>query len=54
MTQNAETNGINLLIAKYWDFEFSVNPAKELSELFYINKKISKTGQMYLNSVKFV
>ena len=36
----AQANGINPIIGKYEDFEFSVYPTKELTELFYRNSKL--------------
>ena len=37
---NVKTNRIDTFIGKYKDFEFSVNPAKELTEVFCRNSKI--------------
>ena len=50
----AKSNRINSLIGKYWEFEFLVNPAKELTELFCKKNEIFKSGQMYLKVVKLV
>ena len=44
---NADTDRIYPSIGKYQDFEFSVNPSKELTELFRRNTK-------FLNQAKFI
>ena len=51
---NAQTNGINPIIGEYEDFEFFVNPAKELIELILQKLEIFKSVQMYLNALKLV
>ena len=50
----AQTNGINPLIGKFENFELSVNPAKELTELILQKYEILKSSQMYQNAVKLV
>ena len=36
---NAQTNQIDRFIGKFKDIEFSLNPAKDLTEVFGRNKK---------------
>ena len=50
----SKSKRINSLISKYWEFEFLVNPAKELTELFCRNMKNFKSDQMYLKATKRV
>ena len=53
-TQNVKINRINPFIAKYWDNEFLLNPAKWLTELFSRNTKFSKWCQMNLKAMKII
>ena len=52
--QNVKTNRNDPFIGKYKEFEFSVNPAKELTEVFCRNSEILNPAKYHLNAMKRV